>query len=92
MSDDEMRVIVWNQYRWAVRWISWHHQFIIGEALQLELASKRPGIVQSSLPSFVLHMTTSDPVGLVLAPMLLISKQFIEALYTRVYEFDLVYK
>ena len=92
MSDDEMRMIVWNHYRWAVRWISWHHQFIIGEPIQLVLASKRPHIVQAQLPSFVLDMTKSDYPGVVQAPMSLISKQFIEALYTRVYEFDLVYK
>ena len=96
LNEDEMRSIVWNQFRWAVRWIAWHQQYLINEPVDLVLGSRRPLLTEGACPSFVLEMTKSHKLGetvhRVKAPMLLISRQLIEALHTRVYEYDAVYK
>ena len=50
-------------------------------------AGKSTNLLQSSYNYKERGMNT-----LVLAPMMLITRQFIESLYTRMYEFDLTYK
>lgn len=92
MSNDQVHGLVWSHFKWAVRWISWHHQFIVGEPILLELATKRPQLVHYTLPSFALTVRTTDAAGTVLAPMSLIAPAFVEALYTRVYKFELTYR
>jgi len=92
MSDDEMHARVWKHCRWAVRWVSWHHQFIADEPIELHIACKNEQLVQTSLPAFYLAVQTQHAPGQVLAPVTLFTSAFIESLYTRVYQYDLVYR
>lgn len=93
---EDIKETVWKQFRWAVRWVSWHHQYLIGDPIQLTLGSKRPLLTAMQCKSFLLEMTKSHKYGAtihsVLVPMLLVDAAFIEALFTRVYEYDLIYK
>jgi len=96
MSEDDMRTVVWKQFRWAVRWISWHHQYLIHDPIDMVLGSRRPLLTEGVCPSFVLEMTKSHKYGetvhRVKAPMQLIAREFIEALHTRVFEYEMIYK
>ena len=96
MSEDDMRSVVWNHFRWAVRWVAWHQQYLINEPVDLVLGSRRPQLTDGVCPSFVLEMTKSHQLGetvhKVKAPMQLVGRAFIEAMHTRVYEYDAVYR
>jgi hypothetical protein len=91
---DEIIRIVYEKFKWAVKWIEWHHRFLFTgeETVSMTLGSTRPALTAGLCESFSLGMCKGSikwqdikfPIHLISFPML-------EGMFTRIYEYDLEY-
>lgn len=94
--------IIQKQFKWAIRWVAWFAQFIsdasIGgsDSLAFHLGTKRAHLIDGVAPSFALDIFKANSPQAVMdslvVPPWMIEREFLSALFCRVYEFDLSYK
>ena len=93
---------VWTDFRWATQWVAWFYQFTgSDDSVELTLGSRRPRLVTGIdvPPAVVLDLhkkhdeiDDSASISAIRISLELLPVACIEALFTRVYEIDLVYR
>jgi hypothetical protein len=91
----DLAELVYTHFKWAIQWVAWHYQFLADDCIELTLGSRRAPLTEGVCPSFLFDMAQeheSECATVVVAPVRMFTREFVESMFTRTYEYDLVYK